>query len=305
MGKSDSKERRVELTANIWKGIEHPWLLGTVGALVLLLYLCALLVPQMPGQLRDDPAGAARWILVMSETYGPWGGVLRTLGLFTVLHNPLLQLLVILIALVLFVQLGSSIANLRRLYQLENGPARRAIPEQTDRAAEQTTAAVAVGEPLALPATQRLFRARLADNQSPAKLSAALSTYLADDFDEVWHTMRTVAAKFSTVEPPAPQPPQPDDVPVETDASAEQVREEQLWALRAGRQALLRPLLFIGMFLALVAVWFTLVWGWEVTPPPLAPGAEYRSTSRGLFLQYLLAQPQSPSAEGEQEDGEG
>lgn len=294
MGKSEGKdrlkERQKELTANIWQSATHPWVLGTAGTLVLLLYLCALFIQQMPGQLRDDPAGAARWILVMSETYGPWGGVLRTLGLFDVLHNPLLQLLVILIAFVLLVQLGNSIAAVWRLYQLEKELAQQPDNPQTDQADGQRRETT-VGDPLPLRATPALFRLRLADSQSLPALSDALATYLTGRFDEVRHRARVVATEWPAVGEGNSTP--TDAAPADTDGPQTHVKEEQIWALRYGRQALLRPFLFVGLLLALIAVWCILVWGWEVAPSPLAPGAEYRATANELLLQYLPAAGQT------------
>ncbi|MCB0188664.1 MAG: hypothetical protein KDE31_30550, partial [Caldilineaceae bacterium] len=43
---------------------------------------------------------------------------------------------------------------------------------------------------------------------------------------------------------------------------------------------------FLGLLLAIVTVWIILNWGWNVMPPPLAPGAEYRAASHQLTLRY-------------------
>ncbi len=308
MSKSETVDRRTELAANVWVSMGRPWLLGIAGALVFVLYLFALLVQQMPGQLRDDPAGAARWLLLTSESYGPWGDPLRALGLFDILHNPLLQLLLILITLVLLIQLGNVLAKAWRLFQLE----RQWSSEQAEAHADAHRTA---GEPLPLSTVQSIYRLRLALAVDPASLTERLARDRFARFERshqrsqnVWERTLTTGEATEPGERNTPEPTPtaragtatatatPAQPSATAMAEAQPVVEEQLLLLRHVRQAFLRPLLLLGLFVALVAIWLIVVWGWEVAPPPLAPGAEYRYNARSLLLQYELVATASEQA---------
>jgi hypothetical protein len=43
-----------------------------------------------------------------------------------------------------------------------------------------------------------------------------------------------------------------------------------------------------GLLLALLVVWLIVIWGWEASPPILAPGDEFRSTPHQLQLYYTV-----------------
>lgn len=276
MAKTEAVDRRAELAANVWQSGTRPWLLGSAGAIVLLLYFFALFVRQMPGQLQNDPTGAARWLLRTSEAYGVWGEPLRMLGLFNVLHNPLLQLLLIVIAFVLLLQLGSAVATGWRLYQLK----RAWSQGTTETAIEPDSPRHAAGTPQALPAVETIFRWRSALGKEPVAVSAGVVSLLTARFDQ--HYTRPV--HVSTIQAGT------EDEADGTD-EAVLVSEEQHLLVRHVTVALLRPVLHIGLFLALATIWLSLIWGWDISLPPLAPGAEYRSTAHGLLLSYTLSTP--------------
>jgi len=276
---SETMDRRTELTRAVWLGLSRPWILGGTGVAVLLLFFCALFIQQMPGQLHDDPAEAARWLLMASEQYGPLGNVFRTLGLFSVLHNPLLQLLLTITALVLLIQLGNGIAAAWRLHRIE-------------RWLQQPI--TSPGEPVPLAAVQPLYRLRQAVSGSTTDWIAELQRTVQPSFpDQMRATLMlptaasiAVLQEEESTEPAAPPRTSTDEGPRV---------EERLLVRRHLRYALLRPVLLIGLFVALVAVWLSLIAGWDVMPPLLAPGAEYHQPEQQLTVRYAL-----PGADGEE-----
>lgn len=240
----------------LWQWLSRPLILGLAGVLILLLFLGAALIQQMPGQIADDPAAATRWLLTVGEEYGMLGTALRTLGLFDVLHNPVLQLLLALLALILLVQLGSTVAALWRFWQTS------ALP---------TLPVPAGGAPIALPTTQPLYRLRQVAEAQPAALAVQLTQTLRTQFDELI---------TATIELPAPAA-----LPVSSEAGP--VTEWRLLARRHHQPWIwLRPLLILGLLLALVSIWSILLAGWEITPPLLAPGDQYRATTQRVTLSY-------------------
>jgi hypothetical protein len=62
--------------------------------------------------------------------------------------------------------------------------------------------------------------------------------------------------------------------------------EVRLSARHTPTPAWLRPLLPLGLAIAVIALWGSLVWGWQVSAPPLSPGATYRVLGRQLALTY-------------------
>lgn len=300
MSEVETGERRTEFAASIWEHGSASWLLKVAGGLIFLLFLITIFVEQMPGQLSEDPVAAARWTLRASEAYGPWGAPLRALGLFDVLSNPLLQLLLLLVIFVLLLQLGNTVAQVWRLYllnqHLRNAQLESMVPNAIAGAHE-------AGAPLILPATQMLFRARRALAESPTTLRTRTHDLLSTHFDAVYPRQQVVTARTGETTEHGPQHENGEatteesakravDVPTAEPSAhgtaTEEVTEEQLFAVRHVRPALLRPILYLGLFLALATIWAILIWGWEITPPPLAPGVEYRSGSHGLTLRYLL-----------------
>lgn len=275
MSETETTNRRAELVQHVWEILHRSWLLKLLGSALLLLYLFALLLQQMPGQLLDDPAGAQRWELITRENYGPLGNVLSALGLFNVLHNPLLQLLVVLLILVVLIHLGDHIAQAKRLYQI--------VPWITD---DTTTA----GDPLALQTIQPTYRLRQAVMTDVTTLAQRVQMKLQQEFDRV--EQRTVAVhpmrsrlSATQVDEPAAQEEQAAATENAT-VAVERIDEQRFLALRKVPYAFLRPLFFLGLLLALITIWIILVWGWNVNPSPLVPGADYRSATYQLVLHY-------------------
>ncbi|MBX3013163.1 MAG: hypothetical protein KF832_16715 [Caldilineaceae bacterium] len=263
------RDPRTELSRTIWQWLSSRAILVIIGALIFLLFLCAAFIRQMPGQVAADQAAATRWLLTVSEEYGLLGNVLRTLGLFDVLHNPVLQLLLATLLIVLLVHLGNTVAALWRFWQIQQGWAKPVAM---------------AGNPLPLPTTQPLYRVRQALAHSPQTVAAQLRQVIIPAFTE-WRTITLPTTPYvapldasapATAEPAAPAP----------SAAVEEVR---LFASRHHlRWIWLRPLLIVGLLLALVAVWIILLAGWAITPAWLAPGDEYRATTQRVALAYTV-----------------
>jgi len=281
------RDRRVELVQRIWETLNGSGFLSAVAVALFLLYLFTLFLPQMPSQLQGDLAGAQRWMLQMSEGYGPLGNGFRALGLFSVLSSPLLQLLIILLALIILTQLGDYLAKAWRLYQI-----RQQLHSEIS----------AVGAPLQVPTVQPIYRLRQAIRADATKLMQQIRNDLQKRF---------VVIKSNTIHLPVSDIPVSDipvsDVlqaadmqgsPPDADASpgfeavAESVVERRLFALGDIRFALLRPVLFIGLFFTLLTIWIIVLWGWTLNPDPLAPGAEYRSVAQRVALRYEVTEQQ-------------
>jgi hypothetical protein len=123
-------------------------LLAPAALLLLLLALSALL-PQLPGQLRDDPVAATRWVNAEVEALQPAGGVLRALGFFDLMRSPLFVAVGALLLLVALVQLadGAAVAlGYRRLRDAAAG-SEDAPLELPPGALMQRLRAVAEGTP--------------------------------------------------------------------------------------------------------------------------------------------------------------
>ncbi|MEZ4725807.1 MAG: hypothetical protein R3E79_01595 [Caldilineaceae bacterium] len=265
------RDQRTEMTRTLWQLLSSRGILIAVGATVLILFLCATLIRQMPGQIADDPAAAARWLLTISADYGIIGGALRALGLFDVLHHPLLQLLLAVIALCLLVRLGNMVATLWRFGQV----------------AQWFEGSVAgAGDPVGLPTSQPLYRLRLAISQPPQQLAEQLAQTLSPSFAEVVTT---------TVNPPAYRAetaiaslslPAADEGATPAAASDPSTEFRLLARCYQQRWYWLRPIFLLGLLLALSAIWIILLAGWEVVPPLLAPGDEYRATTQRVALAY-------------------
>ena len=278
---SETIDRRTALARNVWLGLSRSWILGSSGGAVLLLLLCAIFVQQMPGQLHEDPTEAARWLLVASEQYGLLGNVLRALGLFNVLHNPLLQLLLMVIALVLLIHLGNVIAAAWRLYRVTTW-LHSPVPQP--------------GEPVALAPVQPIYRLRQAVDSECEQVVAQLQAELAKGFpapqraDLILTTVpavNTFDASTAETQPETDRTVATSATPTAQEEHAP-VPEIRLLALRHLPYALLRPLLLIGLFIALVTVWLILIAGWEVTPPMLAPGDQYNNAAQNLTISYAV-----------------
>jgi len=125
--------------------------------------------------------------------------------------------------------------------------------------------------------------------QAPQPLAEQLVRHLQPHFDElITTTLHTAPATPPATEPSSLQPASAEEAaPVPPPVVAE-------WRLLARRHhqgsIWLRPLLLLGLLVALMAVWIILLVGWEVTPPLLAPGDEYRATTQRLAFAYRLSE---------------
>lgn len=284
-------DRRTELVQRIWETLNGIRFLSAVGGALFLLYLFTLFLPQMPGQLEDDPAGAQRWILQMSESYGPLGNGFRALGLFTVISSPILQLLIILLALIILTRLGDYLANAWRLYQM---------PQQLHAKVSS------VGTPIPVPAVQPVYRLRHAITADITELTQKIRNDLQKRF---------VVVERSTVEVPTgdlsigetdaqalhadsgkAEDATGSDLSPDPKSTADSVVESRLLALGNSYFAFLRPILFFGLLLALITIWIIVLWGWTLNPDPLPPGTEYQSAAQRLVLRYELTDAQSAVA---------
>lgn len=244
----------------LWQGLRRSWLVVACAVALLLLFLAAMLLPQLPGLVRGDATATARWLAGTSAEYGVLGELLRALGFFNVLHSLLLQLLLAVLTLILFIYLGDVIATIWRY---------RRLPGLLHHAGNEP------GEPLDLPpGSQTLYRRRLAAPQPPDGVVVDYQRRLSRDYDRVERA--EVAA-------------QTDADPAEGAGEAGSP-EQRLLALRNVRWAQRRLALFGGLLLALLTVWLILIAGWELTTPVLAPGVEYRSANHGITLHYSVTQ---------------
>lgn len=269
-----ARDQRTEMTRTLWQILSSRGILVAAGVTVLILLLCAMFIRQMPGQIADDPAAATRWLLTVSADYGIIGGTLRALGLFDVLHHPLLQLLLAIIALILLVRLGNMVATLWRFGQVTQWLARPVA---------------GAGDPVALPLSQPLYRLRQAVSQSPQQLAEQIAQALSPSFTEVITiTVNTLAYREEVITDLLSSPAADEEAtPV---AAPETITEFRLLARRHHqRWRWLRPILLVGLLLALSTIWIILLTGWEVAPPLLAPGDEYRATTQRVALAYTVS----------------
>ncbi len=214
------------------------------------------LLPQLPGQLVDEHAAAANWMLTTSAAYGIWGNPFLVLGLFDVLRSPLLYLLLALLLPTLAAQLADQLGAVRQMRSV--------------RALDLRTPAQAANGVLAIADARPLFRYRglVAGEVEPS--AEALAAQLQREFSlvELAHAA-----------------PSPD---LETDGSGGGTAVN-LRGLSHPRYQALRALLPVGLLVAVIATWVALAFGWQVTSPPLAPGDIYRSANRDLVLHYAVA----------------
>jgi hypothetical protein len=253
--------------ARLWHRLVGPWPLLLSGILGFLLLLAAWLLPQLPGQLNDEPATASRWMAVTAGDYGVWGGVYQALGLFNVDHSPLLAVLLVLITVVATMHLARELARLRQFARL------------VEHAAQPT------GDPASpLP---------LAPGEPVARRRDLL---LAPSVEVMPYLRDRLAAHYTLVQPEQAASPAPE--PATNGATLTTLPEQRLLALRRPYAAYLTPLLPLGLLLVVASVWLALVFGWQVTTPALAPGEAYRSVNQGLTVHHPAPSSESaPAAE--------
>lgn len=233
----------------IWQTLRQPLLLVVVGVLLLAVVVVGMTLPQLPGQYADDPAGATRWLLTTRSGYGGLGALLNGLGLFDLVHSPLVRFGLALLGLLLLVHLGEQLADVQRS---------RRLPTLLGAAKGEG------GEPLPIPGSGPVERSRQTLDVPFAQMAAAISRRLGDSFD----ANPSVLVRRAQVH--------------DSEGEMRWLVQGHTWAYYV------RPLLLAGILLALAILWGGVNFGWEVTPPPLAPGGEFRFPQRQLHLRYAL-----------------
>ncbi|MCC6458485.1 MAG: hypothetical protein IT328_26280 [Caldilineaceae bacterium] len=246
----------------VWHWLRRPWLAIMAGLIGLMLAIAVLQLPQLPGQLVDEQAAAASWLLNTSTAYGIWGNLLLALGLFDVLRSPLLFLLLALLLPTVAAQLADQLGALRQLRAVQSYPL--------------TTPAAAPGEAIPIVPVRPLYRWRGIVHAKPEVVASLLESKFAVDFPD---TTRVDVPLL------APTPPVAETENAEEPAGT----ETRLLGTRFPRLLLLRPLLMVGLLMAVIGAWVALAFGWQVTAPPLAPGETFRSANRNLVLHYSVA----------------
>jgi hypothetical protein len=242
--------------ASVWRWLCQPWPLLFCGALALGIVLGGLVLPQLPGQLVNEPATAARWLATTSAAYGSAGAILRTLGMFDVLHSPALRLLMMAIGLIVSIQLAELLGGVMLVRALHS---------------RVRNAAPTADTPLELPPYGRIFRMRCAHPSPPTTAVDRLVTELGARFPKV---VRITIAQAE---------PRHVHAADQSDADEAQFR---LLGLRSVWAVYVRPLLMLGLLVALASLWIMIVAGWQVTTPNLAPGDSYRSALHDVEVTY-------------------
>jgi hypothetical protein len=239
----------------LWFSLRHPWLAIVAGVIGTTLVLAVWQLPQLPGQFVDEHAAAAKWLLNASTAYGLWGNFFVALGLFDVLRSPLLYLLLALLLAALAIQLADQVGALRQFREVQKLDLGQPVSPP--------------GEALPLSSTRPLYRYRGWIDREATGISAYLEGRIRDNFALV------------------DQAPIVGDIAGEEDATLG-APELRIRGLRHPRVQYLRPLLMTGLLISVLGVWIALAFGWQVTAPPLAPGATYRSANRDLVLHYAV-----------------
>jgi len=237
----------------LWETLRRPLLLISVAGFLLLLVIVGLALPQLPGQYADDPAGATRWLLTTRNEYGGLGTLLNGLGLFDLIHSPLIRAGLAVLGLLLLIHLGEQLADIQRSRRL---PALLAAPID------------GTGEPLPIPGSGQVFRSRSGLDAAFAQMSGAISRRLGNRFD----ANPSVLVRRAQVS----------DTPENEEGEMRWLVQGHVWAYYV------RPLLLAGILLALAVLWAGVNFGWEVTPAPLPPGGDFRFPQQGLHLRYAV-----------------
>ncbi len=248
---------------NMWRFLVAPWLLAVLSVLLLLLVMMGIALPQMPGQLRSEPLAAERWLAATAAGYGALGSVARGIGAFDVPRSPFFLLLLAALIFVLLVQTADAVRA---------ALAMRRLPAHLD------AASLPGGEALPLHVPQPVERWRGA-----ATLPSPQVVQICETSVRTWATR--VERRMLRV---APAPPQLESVQSAQPDAPAVIVEERLLALRGLVESALRPLLPLGMMLALVVVaWYSMA-GHSFLPAPLLPGERVSDAVLGLSAEYQL-----------------
>lgn len=247
----------------LWAVLIDPRPLVVIAALLLVMLLMSVLTPQLPGQLRSEPLAADRWLTTAAESAGALGPLLRTAGLFDVLHTLLFRLLLWAAMFLLLVQSAHTAWVATQM---------RRLPALLDVAAPG-------GEPLPVQLPFTVQRWRAATSGSPLTVAAQCEAQTRR-----WAThleRRTLRVQ--------PSPPQAEAIePPDTHGA---ILEERLLGRRGVVEVMLRPLLPAGMLLAVGLVWWYSVVGYQFAPASLLPGEYASDAVLGVAFEYVLTYP--------------
>ncbi len=228
--------------------------------LTLLLILAAVLLPQLPDQLRDEPAAAARWFLTTAASYGAAGPLMRSAGLFDVLHSLLFRLVLAALTLILAAHLADQLGNALSLWRIKR--ALCSLPE------------AGVG-PATLSVSRAIHQRRYAADIDPVATQDQTREFLVGRFDAADSCRHAGTGETTPREPSASQ----------LTAPAPEFRN---LAVRNALSYWLRPLLPLALLAALTVVWVFLFLGWELNAPALAPGDTFRAPAHDVVIAYDL-----------------
>jgi hypothetical protein len=251
--------RLTALVDGLWRGLVDLRLLLAVLAVMLLLALIALGLPQLPDQVRTDPGEANRWLLATAERTGGLGEILGASGLFSLLRSPIFQLALAGATVLLLIQLAYVFGAALQL---------RHVAQDAEHQPSQA------GEAVALPPGRRIYRLRRSVEIDDAADKAEDSVLPGPELAEAYPTVARSAITVAAAEAPGLSSP---ENPVE---------EYRTLALRSPWAAWLKLCLPMGLLLFASAIWLLARYGWEVTIPTLAPGETFRYAAGSLELRY-------------------
>jgi len=281
---SEKKERPPSnrITAGLdalWRWLTDYRLLLAVGLFTLIFLLLAYLLPQMPDQLRGDPGESTRWLVTTAAHYGPFGDLLSQFGFFNVLQSPLLKIALVVIAMLLLIHLAELMGAAWQLRKLSG--LRQAQAAMTQ----------AAGEPLPLPPGRRIVRLRtsvaICANEAGSETNDETTDETTDPtVDSLADTLAaSMAASLGDVQrQEVDVQPSPTVAAILDDPMP--VTEIRLLAVRGLTATYLRPLLMLGLLLALAAVWLLINFGWALSVPTLTPGKTERFAAQNVELRY-------------------
>ncbi|MEZ4657960.1 MAG: hypothetical protein R2911_10340 [Caldilineaceae bacterium] len=238
----------------VWRGLRQPWLLLLSGGLTVFFLLSTRAIPQLPTLLATDAAASTRWLRTTSQTYGANGQWMQSLGLFDLLHSPLLYLLILWLGLLLAVHLGEQMGALRQL---------RALPTLIQRVPAQA------GIPLLQHTSMPLHQERYVRPAAPETLAAQFMSEMQQHFGAF---IRIDAALNADEKP--------------ENAPAAPATEIRLFSIKNAVFGYLRLLFIGGLLTALLVVWWISQHSWEIPSLLLAPGDSVRYSALRLGFSY-------------------
>lgn len=272
-----------DLPTRVWRLFAHPLALWLPCLLLLLLGLAGLLLPQMPGQLQSEPAGALRWL--ESTAQGPLSSVWRGLGLYQIQTHP-----VLLVGLLgLFLTLAIRLARLWGVAQAHTYLDTQAA----------TLATHAPGCALEMEPNADLIQLWARTEKPLADLEQEIDTLLAQSGISDVKQIRMPFAAAAAIEAGTAAPrmsataeTEPIDSTTGFDVNVEamgQEHEEVRFFYSRNRGwgfgSLVRD---GGLLLALLGIWIVLVFGWQVATPVLAPGERFLAPRHNLEIRHAL-----------------